>query len=179
MRVIKNSDLLLIEYALQTVLADEPSIPQWAYQTARHYAERDDSSHGTGLTPASTPLVQDIADFWMKEFGLSAESINAPARARKPKEEKSSSRPGNQKVQFTHRQGQFLAFIHLYRRLNRQGPAELDMVRYFRVTPPAVHGMVVKLEQLGLVTREPGVARSIRVAIPESEIPALEEGPSR
>ena len=178
-RVIKNRDLLLVEYALQTVLANEPSIPQWAYQTARHYAERYDSSHGTGLTPASVPLVQDIADYWMQEFGLSAESINTPAKARKPKKEKSPSRPDQQKVQFTHRQGQFLAFIHLYRRLNRQGPAELDMVRYFRVTPPAVHGMVVKLEQLGLVTREPGVARSIRVAIPESEIPALEEGPSR
>jgi Mn-dependent DtxR family transcriptional regulator len=76
---------------------------------------------------------------------------------------------------FTHRQGQFLAFIHLYRRLHRQGPAELDMVQYFRVTPPSAHGMVVKLEELGLVTREPGVPRSVRVAIPESEIPALEE----
>jgi repressor LexA len=80
---------------------------------------------------------------------------------------------------FTHRQGQFLAFIHLYLRLHRRGPAELDMVKFFRVTPPAVHGMVVKLEELGLVTREPGVARSIRVAIPEEEIPTLEqvEGP--
>ncbi|MBM4069896.1 MAG: MarR family transcriptional regulator [Planctomycetes bacterium] len=76
---------------------------------------------------------------------------------------------------FTHRQGQFLAFIHLYRRLHRQGPAETDMVKFFRVTPPAAHSMVVKLEEIGLVTREAGVARSIRVAIPEDEIPALEE----
>ena len=54
------------------------------------------------------------------------------------------------------------------------------MVQYFRVTPPSVHGMIVKLEQLGLVTRERGVPRSVRVAIPESRIPALEEvqGPS-
>ena len=37
----------------------------------------------------------------------------------------------------------------------------------------------LKLEQLGLVTREPGVARSVRVAIPEEQIPELEdvEGP--
>ena len=49
------------------------------------------------------------------------------------------------------------------------------MVQYFRVTPPSVHGMIVKLEQLGLVTRERGVPRSVRVAIPESRIPALEE----
>jgi hypothetical protein len=39
--------------------------------------------------------------------------------------------------------------------------------------------MVVKLEELGLVTRESGVARSVRVAIAEEEIPSLEsvEGP--
>jgi Mn-dependent DtxR family transcriptional regulator len=76
---------------------------------------------------------------------------------------------------FTHRQGQFLAFIHLYRRLHKRGPAELDMVKFFRVTPPSVHGMVVKLEDLGLITREPGVPRSVQVAIPVSEIPPLEE----
>jgi len=49
------------------------------------------------------------------------------------------------------------------------------MVKFFRVTPPAAHSMVVKLEELGLATREAGVARSIRVAIPEAEIPTLEE----
>ncbi len=76
---------------------------------------------------------------------------------------------------FTHRQGQFLAFIHLYRRLHRQGAAETDMVKFFRVTPPSAHDMVVKLDELGLVTREPGVARSIRVAIPEDEVPKVEE----
>jgi repressor LexA len=80
---------------------------------------------------------------------------------------------------FTHRQGQFLAFIQLYRTLHRRGPAELDMVKFFRVTPPTVHQMVVKLEDLGLITREPGVARSARVTIPADEIPDLEavEGP--
>ena len=80
---------------------------------------------------------------------------------------------------FTQRQGQFLAFIHLYRRLHRRGPGELDMVKFFRVTPPSVHGMVVKLEKLGLISREPGVARLARVAIPKEEIPLLEtvEGP--
>jgi repressor LexA len=75
---------------------------------------------------------------------------------------------------FTHRQGQFLAFIHLYRLLHRQGPAEMDMVQFFGVTPPSVHGMVVKLEERGLITRQPGVPRSARVAIPAGEIPQLE-----
>ena len=73
----------------------------------------------------------------------------------------------------THRQGQFLAFIYLYHKLHRRPPAELDMVKYFRVTPPSVHMMVVKLEELGLIAREPGVARSIRVMLPKEEIPEL------
>jgi DNA-binding MarR family transcriptional regulator len=74
---------------------------------------------------------------------------------------------------FTPRQGQFLAFIHLYHKLHRRPPAELDMAKYFRVTPPSVHMMVVKLEELGLIAKEPGVARSIRVTIPKEEIPEL------
>ena len=78
-------------------------------------------------------------------------------------------------MKFTDRQGQFLAFIHLYRKVHRRAPAEMDLVKFFRVTPPAVHGMVVKLEELGLITREPGVPRSTRVAIPADEIPNLED----
>lgn len=78
-------------------------------------------------------------------------------------------------AKFTKKQGQYLAFIHLYRKLNRQGPAELDIAKYFRVSPPSVHQMVVKLDELGLITREPGVSRSMRVAIPASEIPDLED----
>ena len=78
-------------------------------------------------------------------------------------------------TQFTHKQGQYLAYIHLYRRLHRQGPAEADMVRYFRVSPPTVHQMIVKLEQMGLIAREKGVARSARVTLAASEIPDLEE----
>jgi repressor LexA len=97
---------------------------------------------------------------------------------------KRSSRAGSSAPQaagpkFTHRQGQFLAFLHLYRKLHRQAPAEADLVRFFRITPPAVHTMIVKLAELGLITRQPGVARSIRVILPEEEIPRLEdvEGP--
>ncbi|MBA4066393.1 MAG: MarR family transcriptional regulator [Isosphaera sp.] len=75
---------------------------------------------------------------------------------------------------FTPRQGQFLAFIHLYRKLHRRGPAESELVAFFRVTPPSVHGMVVRLEELGLVTREPGVPRSLRVVVPATRLPELD-----
>ena len=78
-------------------------------------------------------------------------------------------------TQFTYKQGQHLAFIHLYRKLHRQGPAEADMVQYFRVSPPSVHQMIVKLEQMGLITRESGVPRSVRVAIAVGEAPDLDD----
>jgi DNA-binding MarR family transcriptional regulator len=176
-RIVTDWNLLLFEYAMQCLLGPEAETGYWAYQTARHYAERYDSRYGTGLIPESVPLVQVIADFWMKEFGLSAGLIAAFQKDRKrtppARSSKKRSTRAKQKRTFTARQGQFLAFIHWYRKLHRQGPAELDMVRFFQVTPPAVHDMIVRLESLGLVVREPGVLRSIRVAVPETELPAL------
>ena len=48
---------------------------------------------------------------------------------------------------FTPKQGQYLAFIHLYTRLHRRSPAETDMQQYFRVSRPSVHQMVLTLER--------------------------------
>jgi hypothetical protein len=76
---------------------------------------------------------------------------------------------------FTRRQGQFLAFLHWYHKLHRRAPAETDFVRYFRVTPPAVHDMIVRLSDLGLVSREPGKPRSLNITLPEHQVPDLEE----
>ena len=50
---------------------------------------------------------------------------------------------------FTEKQGQYLAFIHAYTRINKRPPAEADMQRHFRVTPPSVHQMVLTLERPG------------------------------
>jgi DNA-binding MarR family transcriptional regulator len=76
-------------------------------------------------------------------------------------------------VNFTEKQGQYLAFIHAYLVLNRRAPAEADMQRFFRVTPPSVHGMVLELERRGLIRRQPGVARSIEVLVPADLLPPL------
>ena len=51
---------------------------------------------------------------------------------------------------FSLKQGQYLAFIYAYTRLNRRPPAEADMQHYFGVTPPSVHQMVLTLEREGL-----------------------------
>jgi Mn-dependent DtxR family transcriptional regulator len=74
---------------------------------------------------------------------------------------------------FTDLQGQYLAFIHAYSKLNRRPPAEADMQRFFEVTPPSVHRMVVELEHRGLIRRQPGVARSIELLVPAHLLPPL------
>src|SRR5688572_9901308 len=74
---------------------------------------------------------------------------------------------------FTEKQGQYLAFIYVYAHIFRQAPAEADMQRHFRVTPPSVHQMVLGLERGGLITRQPGVARSITTLVPPQDLPIL------
>ncbi len=74
---------------------------------------------------------------------------------------------------FTDLQGQYLALIHAYSILNDRPPAEADMQRFFGVTPPSVHRMVIELEKLGLIRRRPGLARSIEIAIDPDAIPRL------
>ena len=74
---------------------------------------------------------------------------------------------------YTAKQGQYLAFIYYYTKINRQAPAEADMQRYFQVTPPTVHQMVLLLEQLGFIARVPGQARSIQVLLPPDQLPPL------
>lgn len=75
---------------------------------------------------------------------------------------------------FTEKQGHYLAFICVYKRMFGQAPAEADMQRHFRVTPPSVHQMVLGLERNGLIRRQPGVARSIDVLVPPQDLPILE-----
>jgi hypothetical protein len=78
---------------------------------------------------------------------------------------------------FTDKQGQYLAFIHTYALLNGQAPAEADMQRFFRVTPPSVHNMVVQLERLGLIRRTPRQARSIELLVDADLLPPLRAQP--
>jgi Mn-dependent DtxR family transcriptional regulator len=78
------------------------------------------------------------------------------------------------KKRFTDRQGQYLAFIYYYTKMNGRPPAEADMERYFRVTPPSVHQMVLTLEANGLIRRTPGQGRSIQLLLPREELPDLQ-----
>jgi repressor LexA len=75
---------------------------------------------------------------------------------------------------YTPRQGQFLAFIYYYTKIHGVAPAEADIQRYFRTSPPAVHEMVLTLERRGYIAREPHKPRSIRLLLSREELPDLE-----
>ena len=74
---------------------------------------------------------------------------------------------------FTAKQGQYLAYIHLYTRLHRRPPAETDMQEYFRVSPPSVHHMVLTLERAGFIRRQSRTPRSIELLVDPTQLPDL------
>lgn len=77
------------------------------------------------------------------------------------------------KPRFTEKQGQYLAFIWAYTRVLGRPPAEADLQRHFRVTPPSVHQMVITLEREQLIRRQPGVPRSIEILLEPENLPVL------
>jgi DNA-binding MarR family transcriptional regulator len=83
---------------------------------------------------------------------------------------------GDSLLKFTPRHSQYLAFIYAYTLVNGRPPAQADIQQFFRVTPPSVHQMLLTLEQSGLISRRPGVARSIAVLVDRSALPILEPG---
>ena len=76
---------------------------------------------------------------------------------------------------WTEKQGQYLAFIYNYSVIHGQPPSERDMQWFFRVSPPTVHQMVLKLEELALISQEPGEARIIQVLVAPEELPILRD----
>jgi repressor LexA len=86
-----------------------------------------------------------------------------------------SMSPGfKRNTKYTPLQGQYLAFIYYYTKIHQCPPAEADMQKYFRVSAPSIHQMVLTLEKRGLIERVPHQARSIRLLLPREELPNLE-----
>lgn len=72
---------------------------------------------------------------------------------------------------FTSTQGRYLAFIHAYTELHGYPPAESEIATAVCVSPPSVNQMVKMLEKRGLIERQPGQPRSLRVLVPDEQIP--------
>ena len=85
-----------------------------------------------------------------------------------------SPNPIEPQAAYTAKQGQYLAFIYYYTKLNRQPPAEADFQRYFQTTPPTIHQMIMTLERLGFISRIPRQARSIQLLLQREDLPDLE-----
>ena len=83
---------------------------------------------------------------------------------------------GGARPDFTPKQGQYLAFIYAYTLVNGRPPAQADMQRFFQVTPPTVHQMLLTLEKARLISRQPNTARSIAVQVDRADLPALNPG---
>jgi len=77
-------------------------------------------------------------------------------------------------MKYTKKQGQYLAFIYYYTKLNRVPPSEKDIQNYFKVTAPSVHSMIVKLTEENFIERTPEKGRSIKLLLSRSELPDLD-----
>jgi repressor LexA len=75
---------------------------------------------------------------------------------------------------FTAKQGQYLAFIYYFTKIHGVSPAESDFQKFFKVSPPAVHEMILALERRGLIERTVGKPRSVRLRVARANLPDLE-----
>lgn len=82
--------------------------------------------------------------------------------------------PENHKSEnkFTKRQGQYLAFIFYYTRINGRAPAEVDIQNFFKVSSASTHQMLRVLVAKELIKKEPGQARSSVVMVSQDQLPS-------
>lgn len=74
----------------------------------------------------------------MKRGILAACRQAAAAAPSEPPPSAKSDRPP-----YTEKQGQYLAYIHQYTKKHGQPPAQADIQRHFKVSPPSVHQMIL------------------------------------
>lgn len=79
-------------------------------------------------------------------------------------------------LRLTRRQGEVLAFIHRHTSKFGLAPSFEEIASHFGTSSPSINGMIKTLERRGLLSRVPGVARSLRVLVPASLLPRSEFG---
>ena len=72
---------------------------------------------------------------------------------------------------FTPKQGQYLAFINAYSEGFGFPPAESEIAKAMKVSPPSVNQMMKTLEKKGLIQRQAGVPRSIEILVSRGVVP--------
>lgn len=71
----------------------------------------------------------------------------------------------------TPRQALALRFIRDHIRLLGYAPSESEIARHMKITPPAAHDLIVRMERAGHITKLAGVPRSI---VPCADVSELE-----
>ena len=71
----------------------------------------------------------------------------------------------------TPKQGQYLAFIHAYTEGFGFPPAESEIAKAMKVSPPSVNQMMKTLERKSLIRRRAGVPRSVEILVSPDVIP--------
>jgi Mn-dependent DtxR family transcriptional regulator len=77
------------------------------------------------------------------------------------------------KTLYTEKEGQYLALILYYTKINGLAPAQADFLRYFNVSAPTVHQTILQLERKKLISTVPNTPRSLIVSLPKHLIPDL------
>ena len=72
---------------------------------------------------------------------------------------------------FKPKQGQYLAFIHAYTEGFGFPPAESEIAKAMKVSPPSVNQMMKTLERKSLIRRRAGVPRSVEILVSPDVIP--------
>ena len=75
---------------------------------------------------------------------------------------------------YTYKQGQYLAFVYFYIKLNKIAPAHADFQKYFQLDPASVNSMLKTLERKEFIKKEKGVACSIQLLIAKEDLPELD-----
>jgi hypothetical protein len=90
---------------------------------------------------------------------LEAEALDLPVRERATLAHRlleGLAETGHTKARYTPKQGQYPPFIQYYTMIHGLPQSEADLQRYFRVSPPVVHQMILTLEARGFIARVPG-----------------------
>jgi len=83
---------------------------------------------------------------------------------------------GSAPVRMTPRQAELLGYIHAYAKWHGRPPAEHEICSRLSLTPPSVLDAIMRMEKAGLIARVPRQPRSIRILVPERDIPPFDDG---
>ena len=71
-------------------------------------------------------------------------------------------------------QGQLVAYVYWYTKVHQVPPSENEIAEFLGVRGPSAHSMILRLNSRGILSRQPGQPRTIRVLLSREEIPELE-----